>query len=105
MRLPCVRIHTSSTCTSTPKPAITSFLLLRWKSGELRGLLDFHLFCMCYTYHHALNALAKDHEFLLEGGVFTEDLIEKYYDYKKVNEADAVAMRPHPYEFDLYFDA
>ncbi|HLY28990.1 MAG TPA: type I glutamate--ammonia ligase [Aggregatilineales bacterium] len=53
----------------------------------------------------SLNALAKDHEFLLEGGVFTEDLIEKYYDYKKVNEADAVAMRPHPYEFDLYFDA
>ncbi len=55
--------------------------------------------------HESLNALAKDHEFLLKGGVFTKDLIEKYYDYKKVNEADAVSMRPHPYEFDLYFDA
>jgi len=53
----------------------------------------------------SLDALAKDHEFLLKGGVFTKDLIEKYYDYKKVYEADAVAMRPHPYEFDLYFDA
>jgi len=53
----------------------------------------------------SLDALAKDHEFLLKGGVFTKDLIEKYYDYKKVYEADAVSMRPHPYEFDLYFDA
>jgi glutamine synthetase len=53
----------------------------------------------------SLNALAKDHDFLTKGGVFTEDLIEKYYEYKKINEADAVAMRPHPYEFDLYFDA
>ncbi|HVO41462.1 MAG TPA: type I glutamate--ammonia ligase [Aggregatilineales bacterium] len=52
-----------------------------------------------------LDALIKDHEFLLKGGVFTKDLIEKYYQYKKVNEADAVAMRPHPYEFDLYYDA
>jgi glutamine synthetase len=52
-----------------------------------------------------LEALADDHEYLLKGGVFTTDLIEKYYEYKKVNEADAVAMRPHPYEFDLYFDA
>jgi glutamine synthetase len=52
-----------------------------------------------------LEALSKDHEYLLKGGVFTRDLIEKYYEYKKLNEADAVAMRPHPYEFDLYFDA
>jgi glutamine synthetase len=53
----------------------------------------------------ALAALQNDYEFLLKGGVFTQDLIEKYYEWKKVNEADAVAMRPHPYEFDLYFDA
>jgi len=55
--------------------------------------------------HESLEALAKDHNFLLEGGVFTKDLIEKYIEYKKLNEADPVAMRPHPYEFDLYFDA
>lgn len=53
----------------------------------------------------SLAALMKDHEFLLKGGVFTRDLIEKYYEYKKVTEADAVSMRPHPYEFDLYYDA
>jgi len=55
--------------------------------------------------HESLTALRKDHDFLLEGGVFTPDLIEKYIEYKKVTEADAVSMRPHPYEFDLYFDA
>lgn len=52
----------------------------------------------------SLAALVADHQFLLKGGVFTMDLIEKYYEYKKVTEADAVSMRPHPYEFDLYFD-
>jgi glutamine synthetase len=55
--------------------------------------------------HESLNALSKDYSFLLKGDVFTEDLIEKYIEYKKVNEADAISMRPHPYEFDLYFDA
>jgi glutamine synthetase len=52
-----------------------------------------------------LEALANDHDYLLKGDVFTKDLIEKYYEYKKLNEVDAIAMRPHPYEFDLYFDA
>jgi glutamine synthetase len=55
--------------------------------------------------HESLSALSKDYSFLLKGDVFTEDLIEKYIEYKKVNEADAISMRPHPYEFDLYFDA
>ena len=49
-----------------------------------------------------LNALEADNDFLLQGGVFTKDIIESYIDYKRVNEADAVAMRPHPYEFELY---
>jgi glutamine synthetase len=53
----------------------------------------------------SLDALMKDNAYLLKDGVFTRDLIDKYYEYKKINEADAVAMRPHPYEFDLYFDA
>lgn len=55
--------------------------------------------------YESLNALAADHEFLLEGGVFTTDLIETYIDYKKRNDADVVAMRPHPMEFNLYLDA
>lgn len=54
--------------------------------------------------HAALEALEADYEFLLEGGVFTEDYIKTYIDYKRVHDADAVAMRPHPHEFNLYFD-
>src|SRR5271169_1621516 len=52
----------------------------------------------------ALNHLEKDHKFLLAGGVFTEDVIETWIAYKRKNEADAVRMRPHPYEFHLYYD-
>lgn len=51
-----------------------------------------------------LEALEKDHAFLLEGGVFTPDLIENWISYKRKNEVEAVALRPHPYEFHLYFD-
>jgi glutamine synthetase len=53
----------------------------------------------------ALDALRDDHEFLLAGEVFTRDLIETYIDYKRVNEVDPVALRPHPWEFHLYHDA
>ncbi len=52
----------------------------------------------------ALDALEKDHEFLMKGDVFTEDLIRKWIEYKRENEADQVRLRPHPYEFYLYFD-
>lgn len=51
-----------------------------------------------------LDALEADHDYLLEGGVFTPDLIETWIDYKRVNEVDAVRLRPHPYEFALYYD-
>jgi glutamine synthetase len=52
----------------------------------------------------SLNALEADHEFLLRGGVFTEDVIDIWLDYKREVELDAVRLRPHPYEFHLYFD-
>jgi glutamine synthetase len=52
----------------------------------------------------ALNELEKDHKFLLEGGVFTEDFLELWIEYKRKNEVDPVRMRPHPYEFHLYYD-
>jgi glutamine synthetase len=52
----------------------------------------------------ALDALEKDHEFLLRGDVFTKDLIETWIDYKRHAEADQVRLRPHPYEFVLYYD-
>ena len=51
-----------------------------------------------------LNALENDHEFLLKGGVFTKDLIETWIEYKRKKELEAVQLRPHPYEFALYFD-
>jgi glutamine synthetase len=51
-----------------------------------------------------LAALEADHAFLLEGGVFTEDLIETWIAYKRENELDPIRLRPHPHEFELYFD-
>jgi glutamine synthetase len=56
------------------------------------------------TLDHALEALSADHEFLVRGDVFTEDLIETWISYKRENEVDALRLRPHPYEFCLYFD-
>jgi glutamine synthetase len=52
----------------------------------------------------SLRALQDDSKFLQAGGVFTDDLIETYVDYKLKNEADAIRLRPHPYEFMLYYD-
>jgi glutamine synthetase len=51
-----------------------------------------------------LNALEADHQFLLEGGVFTQDVIDTWIEYKREHELDAVRLRPHPYEFALYYD-
>jgi glutamine synthetase len=51
-----------------------------------------------------LDALKADYEFLLAGDVFTEDLIEAYIAYKVETEVDPMRMRPHPYEFTLYYD-
>ena len=52
----------------------------------------------------ALTALERDHSFLLEGDVFTEELLRTYIDYKRSKEVDAVRLRPHPFEFALYYD-
>ena len=51
-----------------------------------------------------LYALENDHEFLLKGDVFTSDVIETWINYKREKEVEAVKLRPHPYEFALYFD-
>ncbi|MEH1928339.1 MAG: type I glutamate--ammonia ligase [Nostoc sp.] len=53
----------------------------------------------------ALQALEKDHAFLTESGVFTEDFIGNWIDYKLSNEVKQLQLRPHPYEFYLYYDA
>ena len=51
-----------------------------------------------------LDALEADHDFLLKGDVFTRDVIETWVAYKRENEVDAIRLRPHPWEFALYFD-
>ena len=57
------------------------------------------------TRSHALAALEKDHDFLLKGDVFTQDVIETWVEYKRTQEIDELRLRPHPYEFALYYDA
>jgi glutamine synthetase len=52
----------------------------------------------------ACDELENDHEFLLNGDVFTADVIHYWIKYKRENEVDAIRMRPHPYEFCMYFD-
>jgi glutamine synthetase len=54
--------------------------------------------------NQALDALEADHAFLLRGDVFTRDVIETWLDYKRRTEVDAIRLRPHPYEFYLYYD-
>ena len=55
--------------------------------------------------YEVLDALEADHEFLLVGDVFTQDVIDTWLEYKRTREADEVNLRPHPYEFMLYYDA
>jgi glutamine synthetase len=50
-------------------------------------------------------ALKQDHTFLLKGDVFTEDVVQTWIEYKTTREVDQMRLRPHPYEFALYFDA
>ena len=52
----------------------------------------------------ALDALEKNHDFLLQGDVFTKDVIETYIAYKRENEVNPINLRPHPHEFNLYYD-
>jgi glutamine synthetase len=52
----------------------------------------------------ALTNLENDYQFLLKGGVFSQDLVEAWIGYKRENEVDPIRIRPHPYEFSLYYD-
>ncbi len=52
----------------------------------------------------ALGCLEEDHDFLLKGDVFTDDAISAWLEYKRENEVNPVRLRPHPHEFELYFD-
>ena len=52
----------------------------------------------------ALGALDADHEFLIKGSVFTPDVVQTWIEYKMENEVDALRLRPHPYEYVMYYD-
>ena len=54
--------------------------------------------------YESLNNLGKDHDYLLKGGVFTGDLLDVWIEYKRKREEDQIRLRPHPYEFALYYD-
>jgi glutamine synthetase len=56
------------------------------------------------SFSEALNYLKSDHKFLVEGNVFSEELIEAYIQMKFEKEIDVIAERPHPYEYELYYD-
>lgn len=71
---------------------------------ELKGAEAAAIRTMPGSLDQALGALENDHAFLLKGGVFTEEIIETWMDYKKHKEIDAMRLRPHPYEFFLYYD-
>lgn len=58
----------------------------------------------CASLEEALIALENDHEFLLKGEVFSTDVIDTWIQYKREQEVNALRLRPHPYEFALYFD-
>ena len=57
------------------------------------------------TLDDALTALEKDHDFLRQSDVFTEDVIGTWIQFKREEEVAAIRLRPHPYEFALYFDS
>ena len=67
---------------------------------ELKGVAG-----MPASLDEAVNNLRKDHAFLLKGDVFTEDVVETWIEYKMANEVSALRLRPHPYEYFLYYDA
>ena len=56
------------------------------------------------TLDEALKELENDHEYLLKGDVFTTDLIERWIEYKREYEVNRLRLRPHPLEFEMYYD-
>jgi glutamine synthetase len=58
----------------------------------------------CASLEEALNELEADKDWLTAGDVFSEEMIEAYIDYKRVDEVEPLKLRPNPYEFYLYYN-
>jgi len=58
-----------------------------------------------HSLEESMNALEEDHDFLLKGDVFTQDVVDRWISYKRENEIDKLRLRPHPFEFHMYYDA
>ena len=74
-------------------------------ADELEGAEKAAIQSVPGSLQESLLALEEDHDYLTAGGVFTEDLIETWIEYKLKREVEPVALRPHPWEFYLYHDA
>ena len=72
-------------------------MLFRSPPAELKEIPT-----VCGSLQEAIDSLAKDHDFLTKGGVFTKDQIESYLDLKQ-EEQDRYRMTPHPVEYDMYY--
>ena len=74
-------------------------------STKLHGVIcGRSLYEKAFTLEDAIQAMEDDHEFLLRGDVFTQDVIDTWIDYKRENEIDQMRLRPHPLEFQMYYD-
>jgi glutamine synthetase len=72
---------------------------------ELSGAESLNIRQLPGSLEESLNAIEEDHDFLLRGNVFTEDVIDVWLQYKREREIDELRLRPHPYEYYMYFDA
>ncbi|HET9199963.1 MAG TPA: type I glutamate--ammonia ligase [Dehalococcoidia bacterium] len=72
---------------------------------ELSGAESLNVKQLPGSLEESLNALEEDHDFLLRGNVFTPDVIDVWLQYKREREIDELRLRPHPYEYYMYFDA
>jgi len=88
----------------TRLPARSPSIFAQKSGGRESAALMKNVPSMPASLEEALSCLEDDHGFLMKGDVFTEELLETFIDYKRKNEADAIRLRPHPYEFALYYD-
>ena len=104
------RHRDAETIRGATEAGVMTYLIKPLRNEELQPAIElaigrFHEFTTLRNENANLKrALEEDHKFLLKGDVFTPDLIETWIDYKRKNEVDAIRLRPHPWEFALYFD-